>query len=218
MNQLQLTPIVTRLLIINIVLYVVLQIALRVDQTATLTFYVQYLALGKINLLQYPSEGFSTEFNPIQLVGSFFTHSIADIGHILFNCIGLIVLGPMTERVLGPKRFLRFYLFCGVVGALLVTLFDPSQVPVVGASGAIMGVATAFAFYFPTERLSFLFIPISFTARQFIIGLTAISAIFVLLDLTGNDIGGNISHFGHLCGTVAAVLYFQIERFLPNGR
>ncbi|MEO0899745.1 MAG: rhomboid family intramembrane serine protease [Bacteroidota bacterium] len=219
MNQLQLTPVVIRLLIINGALWLLLQIGLNVQPGLTEDIYTNYLSLWKLDILHYQAEPIraytSERFNPIQLVSSFFTHDASSLRHLLFNSIFLIFLGPMTERVLGTNRFIRFYMFCGVIGGLIVTLFDPSPSPVVGASGALYGVATAFAYYFPDTKLSLLFLPISFTARQMIIGLTAIAAFFVVMQVTGNEMGGRISHFGHLSGVVAAVLYFQIERYLP---
>ena len=126
-------------------------------------------------------------------------------------------LGPVTERVLGGKRFLRFYLFTGVVGGLLITLFDPSNAPVLGASGAISGVLVAFAIFFPDAKLGLLFIPIQFKARQFVIGLGILSAVLVVGQMFNPAIGGSISHFGHLAGMIAALLfYFVYERLIKH--
>ncbi len=215
MNQLRLTPIVLRLLIINAAVFLIFAIGLVPGW-----IYDQYFTLYKWDLLHYAPDRIrdaSRElFHPIQLLTHFFSHSLSGITHILFNSLALIFFGPMLEDTVGGKRFLRFYLFCGLVGGIIVTLFDPSFNPVVGASGALFGVLTAFAFYYPNQKVSFLFIPISFTAKQMVIGLTVISGIFVVLDVLNIDAGGgNISHFGHLSGVAAAALYFQIERYLP---
>ena len=91
---------------------------------------------------------------------------------------------------------------------------DPSDVPVVGASGAVMGTTVAFAYFFPKEKLQLMFIPISFEARQFVMGIGAISLIFVVLQALGISDGGGISHFGHLAGMVSAVLFFYLSKYI----
>ncbi|MCI4670651.1 MAG: rhomboid family intramembrane serine protease [Bacteroidia bacterium] len=215
MNQLRLTPVVLRLLILNVAITFFFAIFKSNEFIADIFF--DYFLLWKIDILQYnPGNMGRSLFHPVQLVSHFFSHSLSDMGHLLFNMLSLIFFGPFLEEVLRSKRFLRFYLFCGLVGGLLVTLFDPSPNPVLGASGALFGVGMAFAFYAPEHRISLLFLPFSFKARELMIGLTVISAAFVLMDVADIDGGqGNISHFGHLSGVAAAALYFQIEKYLP---
>lgn len=214
MNQIKLTPVVLRLLILNGAIFFFFAIF---SGSPIIDYvYKAYFRLFKLDVLNYHGGTYREFFHPVQLVTHFFSHSLKDIGHLLFNMMSLIFLGPYLEQALGSKRFLRFYLFCGLVGGLIVTLFDPSSYPVLGASGALFGVGMGFAFYFPNQRLSFLFLPFSFKARDLMIGLTAISAIFVLMDIAEIDAGGgNISHFGHLSGVIAAVIYFQVEKYLP---
>ncbi|TAE61185.1 MAG: rhomboid family intramembrane serine protease [Bacteroidetes bacterium] len=154
-------------------------------------------------------------FSPLQIVTSFFAHDLNGFTHILFNMLMLAGLGPILEMVLGPKRFLRFYLFCGVFAGILLAFVDPSPVPVVGASTALSGVLVAFAFFFPKEKLSFMFIPVGIEARWFVLGFASISAILILLDLAGSHIGGSVSHFGHLAGMISAALYYSFEKYLP---
>jgi membrane associated rhomboid family serine protease len=140
------------------------------------------------------------EFKPLQLVTHFFSHK--EIFHILFNMMALTSLGSGVEYVMGSKRFLEFYLFCGFVGGLIIAFLDPSNNPVLGASGAISGVIVAFAFLFPKEKLSVFFLP-PIEARWVATGIGVLSLVFVLI---GG--GGFISHFGHLAGMVAALIYF----------
>lgn len=156
-------------------------------------------------------------FHPVQIVTHFFTHSKTSLFHIIFNMFVLASFGPIVEMVIGSQRFLRFYLFCGVVGGIMIALLDPSPTPVVGASGAIFGVMVAFAMFFPREKLQIMFIPIGFEARKFIPAIGIISAVLVVLQYFGINVGGSISHFGHLAGMVAAGLYFYVEKNLPFG-
>ncbi len=157
-------------------------------------------------------------FKPLQIITHFFSHSITSIFHIFMNMFVLASFGPILEVVMGAKRFLRFYLFCGVIGGLLIALLDPSLSPVVGASGAIFGVMVAFAMYFPKEKLNIMFIPIGIEARKLVAGFGVISLVFVVLQYLNIDAGGPISHFGHLAGMIAAILYFYIEKFIPSSR
>lgn len=156
------------------------------------------------------------KFIPIQLVTYFFNHSRSDLFHILFNMLALLFLGPITESVLGSRAFLKFYLFCGIVGGLMIAFLDPNNYPVVGASVAVSGVLVAFAMNFPNQKLYFMFIPIGIKAKWFVSGIAAISAIFVFLDAIGADSIGNISHFGHLAGMIAALLFFYLGRYIPQ--
>lgn len=162
-----------------------------------------------------PDLGYNTRaFNPIQLLTWFFNHG--STMHILFNMIVLISIGPLMESVLGEKRFLAFYLFCGLVGGLFVAFLDPGIVPVVGASGALFGLILAFGMYFPNQKLLlFFFLPVR--AMQLVIWGAIISGVLVVLEAIGMDLGalGGISHFGHLTGMAAGMLFFYVEKYIP---
>jgi membrane associated rhomboid family serine protease len=154
-------------------------------------------------------------FNPIQVVTYFFSHSLGNILHIVFNMLVLASLGPITESVLGPKRFLRFYLFCGIFAGLALAFLDPSMAPVVGASTAVSGILVAFALFFPKQKLQLFLIPIGFEARWFVLGLGILSAVMTVVQLVNPSMGGNVSHFGHLMGMIGAIVYFYLERLVP---
>lgn len=122
--------------------------------------------------------------------------------HLLFNMFMLWMFGGTLEGVWGSRRFVRFYLTCGV-GAGFVILFwnaiavDPF-VPTLGASGAIYGLLAAFALTWPDRTLFLIFPPIPIKAIWMIPLLFLLQVVFA---------GGNISHAGHLGGVlVAAVL------------
>lgn len=229
----RLTPIVKNIIIINVLIFLIhplisqemLQGTLN-EKYDLLRFFAKYFSLWKSELI-IPN-AYSTDFlpyvrfveggfQPIQIITHFFTHG--SIIHIAFNMLMFASLGPIVEMVMGSKRFVEFYLFCGIVGGILVTLFDPSPIPVVGASGALFGVLVAFALYFPKEKLSFFFIG-SFEAKKFVIGIVIISAALVIADVvakgSGMSVSGGISHFGHLAGAAAGYLYFQVRKYIPS--
>ncbi|MDX2062963.1 MAG: rhomboid family intramembrane serine protease [Bacteroidia bacterium] len=197
----RLTPIVRNLLLLNVGVWLVWQFSGDPENLA------RYLLLWKTDVL-FPRPDYSPYgFEPVQLVGAFFSHE--RFTHLLFNMLGLYFLGVAVELVMGSQRFLAFYLFVGVTSTLAVAVLDPTDNPVLGASGAISGLLMAFAFYFPSARLSLLFLPfVSFKAIHFALGLFAFSAFMVF----GVEDQGQVSHFGHLMGMVMGILYFVVER------
>jgi membrane associated rhomboid family serine protease len=169
----------------------------------------------------------SPEFKPHQIITNIFLHF--DFGHILFNMFGLYMFGSILERFWGSKRFLIFYLICGVGASLFLELTIPfsaeqfansaeaaqyggyskqlvqaytDEYSALGASGAIMGVMAAFAWLFPNTELFVMFIPIPVKAKYVI-------PVFVLIDLFGGVYrikGDNIGHFAHLGGALIGLL------------
>lgn len=204
----RLTPLVKNLVIINAAIFVIWFLA----QSAGIpdvNFMAEYFLLWKSSAIIDRQFDF---FNPIQILTHFFSHR--SLYHILFNMLALASLGPLVEVVVGSKRFLRFYMFTGLVAGVMIAFFDPATGPVLGASGAIAGVLAAFAYMNPNVELRFFFV-LALKAKHLAIGLAVLSALLVLASMTGRDTG-NISHFGHLAGMAAAVLYFYLEQFFPT--
>ena len=99
----------------------------------------------------------SGDANPSSLVSSMFMHG--GWFHILGNMLFLWVFGDNVEDVMGPGRFLIFYVLCGLAAAGAQIMTNPSStVPMVGASGAIGGVMGAYAILFPRARVHLLVI------------------------------------------------------------
>jgi membrane associated rhomboid family serine protease len=147
----------------------------------------------------------SEEFRPYQLFTHMFTHD--DIGHIFFNMFNLWMFGRVLESVWGSKKFLIFYLVCGVgaaVAHLAFQYFTGGETFAIGASGAVMGVMVGFAFLFPNTELMFIFFPIPIKAKWIIL-------IMVAFDLFGG-IGATdgIAHWAHLGGAATGfgLVYF----------
>jgi membrane associated rhomboid family serine protease len=129
--------------------------------------------------------------------------------HILFNMFGLYMFGRILENVWGPKRFLLFYLACGVGAAaahLIMQYAMGGNSPAVGASGAVMGIFIAFAYLFPNTELMIMPIPIPIKAKW-------VCLVYVLIDLFGGIgqlEGDNIAHFAHLGGALTGFLIVLI--------
>ncbi len=143
--------------------------------------------------------------------------------HIFGNMLYLWIFGDNVEDVLGHGRFLFFYLASGVVAALAQTLVDPaSQVPMIGASGAISGVLGAYLILFPRAGV------LTAIIFGFFIRLVRIPAVIVLgfwivvqvlnglvtygAGAMGRSAEGGVAFFAHVGGFVAGVaLLFLLQ-------
>ena len=192
-------PVVKNLIIINILVWVA---QLIYDKKDGLSFFLT----SKLGL--YPIN--DPEFKPYQIATHMFSHSTYTYPqgsivfyHILFNMFTLYMFGRILENVWGAKRFLIFYLVCGVGAAaahLIMQYLMGGGSIAVGASGAVMGVMAAFAYLFPNTELYIMLIPIPIKAKWAMLGLAAI-------DLFGGISGGDgIAHFAHLGGALTGII------------
>ena len=163
----------------------------------------------------------SADFQPYQIATHMFMH--ADIMHLAFNMLSLYFFGPMVEMVWGPRRFLFYYLACGVGSFALysgVTWWELQQqgidpqlwtVPMLGASGAIFGVYVAFGYLFPNQIISLLFPPVSMKAKYFVVIMAGLELFY---GVRGYSTG--VAHFAHLGGALLGfllIMYWYRFRF-----
>src|SRR4030065_1934585 len=124
------------------------------------------------------------------------------ITHLLFNLLALWMFGGELESYWGSRKFLRYFLFCGIGAGICTVGFSPYQfIPVVGASGAIYGILLAFGWLFPS-RLIYVYFLVPIPAKYFVI-------IFGLIELYASmqGTGGGVAHLTHLGGLVFGILY-----------
>lgn len=142
-----------------------------------------------------------------QLFTYMFLHSAAGFGHILLNMLTLWMFGSTLEQAWGTRRFLKYYLYCGIGAGVCVVLlnlaFGSLDTRTIGASGAIYGLLLAFGVLFPDTVILFMFI-FPMKARWFVILMGAI----VFLS-TIRDSGGAISHIAHLGGMLTGLLLLR---------
>ena len=131
-----------------------------------------------------------------------------NILHLAFNLVALFFFGPPVEARLGGRRFLVFYLVCGMGGAALAGLL--SQVfpfgLLVGASAAVMGIAVAFAWYWPDAPVMVFPFPEPFAAKWLVTFYIAISLALVWIS---SKTGSGISHLAHLGGIGTALILLK---------
>jgi len=183
-------PQVTRsLLIANIAIFVVQQLT-------------GYLLIGPFALWPLPSPRFpnAPSFEIWQLLTYGFLHG--GLVHLFFNMYALFLFGSDVERLLGPRRYLTYYLVCVIGAAIAQTVvtasMDQPPRPTVGASGGVFGVLLAFGMAFPNRKLMLLFPPVPMPAWLFV---TLYGLLELYLGVTSS--GQGIAHFAHLGGMAA---------------
>lgn len=128
--------------------------------------------------------------------------------HLLYNLAALWVFGTAVERSVGGARFAALFLAGGVLATLAqVALWPASEVPVVGASGAVAAVAGAFAVAFPRARVVvaavFLTLPVPVWVA---LGVwAAVEAAAALVAVGGAGGAGGVAHGAHVAGLVVGV-------------
>jgi membrane associated rhomboid family serine protease len=199
------------------------------DENPTKTFPLLTVGLVAINTLVFfwelsvatQNAGFITEYGLVpyrvthfpldnypNVFSSMFMH--AGLGHLLGNMLYLWIFGNNIEDVLGKLRFILFYLTCGVIAAGCHVAADvDSQIPMVGASGAISGILGAYLMLFPFARVKTL------VFLGFFVTIIRVPAIFLLLLWIGLQIlnnmavgseGGGVAFLAHIGGFIAGVL------------
>jgi len=125
----------------------------------------------------------------------------AGIGHLFFNMLALFFFGPMIESYLGSKRYLAFYLICGVGGAAMYLVLwqlgafvSSAVIPLVGASAGIFGILIAGARVAPDTRVMLIFPPIPITLRTLAWVFVGIAVLTILRE--GPNAGGEAGHLG----------------------
>ncbi|WP_424358976.1 rhomboid family intramembrane serine protease [Methanocella sp. MCL-LM] len=133
---------------------------------------------------------------PWTIVTQVFAHDKFSIFHLFFNMLALFFFGPLLERQIGSGRFLGLYLGTGILAGLAQVLIFPGT-PVLGASGAIMGIMGTLVVLMPNLRIWLFFIPMK---------LMYAVALFALYDLILLPSGDMVAHAAHLVGLLAGVL------------
>lgn len=172
-------------------------------------------------------------FKPHQLITNMFLHG--GVAHIFFNMYSLWIFGAILENYWGSKRFLNFYLICGIVAGIVAVLFVPFTSlqaakmvmqtqpgegtlqewtdhftmgwSAIGASGAVMGVMAGSAYIFPNRELLIwpIFIPVKV---KYLVPFYVLADLFGGFGYSGND---NIAHFAHLGGAIIGFLIVFIQ-------
>ena len=175
---------------------------------AGLKSFVHTWGLIPLQLISNPAETWITIFTSMFLHGGWF--------HILSNMWILVIFGDNIEDRMGGGRYLIFYLLSGIVAALLQAyIFPQSDMPMIGASGAIAGVLGAFLILFPRARIAsivpifFLFTLVEIPATIFL-GFWFVLQLFSgWLALQGANTSG-VAWWAHIGGFVFGMLAVRL--------
>jgi len=151
---------------------------------------------------------------------SMFMHS--GLMHLLGNMLYLWIFGDNVESALGSLRYTLFYLLCGVGAALGQVLVDPrSQIPMVGASGAISGILGAYLFLYPHAEVETLILFGYFTRlvrlpALVVLGMWIVTQLLSGVLSLGMQATGGVAWFAHIGGFftgVVLVSFFRRKRW-----
>ncbi|MGH8170853.1 MAG: rhomboid family intramembrane serine protease [Steroidobacteraceae bacterium] len=196
----KLTPATRAIILVNILLYLLEQVA-----TRPILLHFALWPVGTPDGL----------FRPWQLVTYAFLHDPKSILHILFNMFALYMFGPALEQYWGGRRFLGYYFVCVIAAGatqLAVEYATGTGEPTIGASGGIFGILLAFAVLFPRARLLLLLPPIPMPAWLFV---TLYGVLELFFGVTGTQ--ASVAHFAHLGGMLGGALVLLYWR-LRAGR
>ena len=151
----------------------------------------------------------------INILTAMFMH--AGWMHIIGNMVFLWAFGPEIEDVMGPAKYLAFYLLCGLVASLAQTAMQPgSTIPNLGASGAIAGVMGAFLVTYPRDRIrAVLFIGwfarVTFIPAALLIGVWFLIQVFSQVGAVADvQSGGGVAYAAHVGGFIFGAITARI--------
>jgi membrane associated rhomboid family serine protease len=212
MNAFSTPPVTKNLIIINVLAFLGSLVAMRYG----------------IDLSNYLGLHFflAKDFNVAQLFTYMFMHG--GFTHVFFNMFAVWMFGRILEQTWGARKFLFFYIVCGIGAGLVQELVQYIQyvtvlenysgvniggsiIPMgeylntmttIGASGAVYAILLAFGMTFPNEQLFIFPLPFPIKAKWFVIGY----ALIELGSAISNNPSDNVAHFAHLGGMIFGLI------------
>ncbi len=207
-NPTEITPFVTISFVVMCVLVFFYQVSL--PRQAGEMFVYMYGAIPAVvfghaslppELVSLPAYG--------TLVSSMFLHG--GWMHLIGNMLYLWIFGNNIEDAMGHGKFILFYVVCGVLAALSHAAIDPqSEIPMVGASGAISGILGAYLLLYPHARVLVL-IPLGFFSRLMYVPAGLVLGFWFLMQVLSGGMslgheGGGVAFFAHIGGFVVGMV------------
>lgn len=179
----------------------------------------------------------ASDFHLFQFITYQFLHG--SFMHLFFNMFALWMFGGVVENVWGPKKFLFYYILCGIGAGICQELVQYinyaneglaayeyiniqgygsmsvadylNQWCTIGASGAVYAILLAFGMTFPEDRIFIFPLPIPIKAKWFVIGYAAIELFSAM-----NSQGDGIAHMAHLGGMLFGFVLIRYWRNHPG--
>ncbi|MEK6928609.1 MAG: rhomboid family intramembrane serine protease [Nanoarchaeota archaeon] len=195
------------IILISVIAYILFILAYYANQNS-----ISYFALKPKNILE--GNYIWTLVTHIFVHGSFF--------HLFINMFALFSLGGLCEKIIGKKRYILFYLCAGIFAGILSVVmagyfghgfwervFGSPNVEMVGASGAIFGIAGLFMLLLPKIKFQIIFLP--FFSLPAYIMVPLVLALTWIVALAANLPIGNVAHFGGFMAGMAYGYYLRIK-------
>lgn len=207
-------PVVNNILIAANVLVFLVQLAQGADIDRFNYFYGLVPA-------RYSIPHISAYFSPMQQAMAFVTFMFLHGGfvHLIGNMWMLYIFGDNIEDRLGPFRYAAFYILCGVTSGLAHLLLNVhSNVPTIGASGAIAGVMGAYFILYPRAKIltliPIIFIPWFLEIPAFV--FLGFWFFLQMLNAAGSQGGGGIAWWAHIGGFVGGIIFLKLFQAYPR--
>uniref|UniRef100_A0A7C3YS43 Rhomboid family intramembrane serine protease n=1 Tax=candidate division WOR-3 bacterium TaxID=2052148 RepID=A0A7C3YS43_UNCW3 len=169
-------------------------------------FTLQLILRGKLEMIFGLVPSMLFKGYVYQLFTYMFLHG--DFFHILMNMYALWLFGSELEFFWGTKEFYKYYFITGIGAGIIYSIFNfHSDIPVIGASGAVFGILLAFGMLFPERELLIIFpIPLRIKAKIFVFVIGGLEIIYLLSGSRG------IAHLAHLGGLFVGFIYLRWKR------
>ena len=178
-------------------------------------------ALGAIPAVIFGDARLPTDIAMVPPLATVFTSMFMHGGwlHLIGNMLYMWIFADNVEDSMGRLRFIVFYLLCGIAAVLAQSLPDTSsQVPMIGASGAISGVLGAYLLLFPRARV-LVMIPLGFIMKAHYLPAAVVLGFYFVFQVVMTAMtptgGGGVAFAAHLGGFAAGaalILVFKHRR------
>lgn len=168
-----------------------------------------YMNISSYDLLVFRFGFRPAEFSPLTLISSLFLHG--GFMHLAGNMLFLYIFGDNVEARLGRLRYLLTYLGCGIAATLFFALFaGSSQVPLIGASGAISGVLGCYFLWFPHNRVRCFLFLFPFLMTSVYLAARLVLGFYLLVDnllpfLFTSSGGSGVAYGAHIGGFIGGL-------------
>jgi len=186
-----------KLIFINVLVFLVIQILLAIDRLTLSAIGHQIIELFSLNCTWR-----GLIFTPWGLLTNIFVHE--SFLHLAFNMLFLYFAGTLFESIFDKKRLIYTYIFGGIAGGMLEVISHytfpglESGGFVIGASGAIMAIFVAIAFYSPNTKVLFFGV--------FPVPIYLVALFFLLRDIMNVGSSNEIAHFAHIGGAIFGMI------------
>jgi len=178
-------------------------------------------ALGVIPAVLFGGLELDPELDWVPPIMTVFTSMFLHGGwmHLIGNMLYLWVFGNNIEAAMGHVKFFIFYVLCGAAAVLAQALPDAgSQIPMIGASGAISGVLGAYILLYPMAKVT-VFIPIVIILYRIKVPALFVLGIWFVMQLvssfTTSSEGGGVAFGAHIGGFIAGMIFIPLFKY-PN--